>query len=102
MAVSVEAAVIGRSCSEGCGFDSRCRLGSFLRLNSRPVMYVTVDSLAWSEILDPFDLGSIPARAAVFNRVITLSKLCTYTFSLANEAIHPFGIGKLVPVNCLR
>ena len=36
MAVSVEALVIviDRSCSEGCGFDSRCRPGSFLRFNS--------------------------------------------------------------------
>ena len=35
MAVSVEVLVfivIGRSCSEGCGFDSHCRPGSFLRL----------------------------------------------------------------------
>ena len=41
MAVSVEALVfivIGRSCSEGCGFDSHCRPSSFLRFNSRPIM----------------------------------------------------------------
>ena len=39
--ISVEALVfivIGRSCSEGYGFDSHCRAGSFLRFNSRPIM----------------------------------------------------------------
>ena len=39
--VSVEALVsivIGRSCLEGCGFDSHYRPGSFLRFNSRPIM----------------------------------------------------------------
>ena len=41
MADSVEALVfivIGCSCSEGCGYDSHCRLGSFLRFNSRSIM----------------------------------------------------------------
>ena len=41
MAVSVEALVfivIGRSCSEGCVFDSHCRPSGFLRINSRPIM----------------------------------------------------------------
>ena len=28
---------------------------------------------------------------------MTLSKICTYTSSVANQAIHPFGINKLVP-----
>ena len=50
--------------------------------------------------LEPVDLGSIPARASGFNRVMTLSKLCTYTCTLANQAIHPFGVGKLVPAIC--
>ena len=39
--VSVEELVFivtGRSCSEGCGFDSHYRLGSFLRFKSRPMM----------------------------------------------------------------
>ena len=45
------------------------------------------------------DLGSIPVRAAGFNRVMTLSKLCTYT-ALANQAIHPFLVGKLVQAIC--
>ena len=41
MAVSIEAIVfivIGCSCSEGCGFYSHCLTGSFLRLNSPPIM----------------------------------------------------------------
>ena len=48
VAVSVEALVfivIGRSRSEGCGFDSHCRPDSFLRFNSRPIMYGVVGSL---------------------------------------------------------
>ena len=28
---------------------------------------------------------------------MTLNKLCKYTCALANQAIYPFGIGKLVP-----
>ena len=53
VAVSVEVLVfivIGRSCSEGCRFDSHWRPGSFLRFNSRPIMYDAVGSLAlnWS------------------------------------------------------
>ena len=54
VAVLVEApafVVIGHSCLEGCGFDSHCRPGSFLRLKSRPVMYGAVGSLASSRIL---------------------------------------------------
>ena len=39
---------IGRSCSECCGFDSHCPPGSFLRFNSRPIMYGAVDSLVLS------------------------------------------------------
>ena len=31
---------------------------------------------------------------------MTLSKLCTYTCALGNQAIHPFGVGKLVPAIC--
>ena len=34
------------------------------------------------------------------NRVITLNKLWRYTCVLANQAIHPFGFGKLVSVIC--
>ena len=47
--------VIGRSCSEGCGFDSHCRLGSFLGFNSRPIMYGAVGSLvlSWSWTRQP-------------------------------------------------
>ena len=51
MAVSVEApAVIAicRSCLEGCG----CH-GSFLRFNSRPLMYGAVGSLASSGVFGP-------------------------------------------------
>ena len=54
MAVSVEALVfivIGHSCSEGCVFDSHCQPGSFLRFNSRPIMYGAVGSLVL--VLDP-------------------------------------------------
>ena len=40
--------VIGRSCSEGYGFDFHCRPGSFLRFNSRPIMYGAVGSLVLS------------------------------------------------------
>ena len=51
MAVSVDALVfifIGRSCSEGYGFDFYCRPGSFLRFNSWPIMYGAVGSLVLS------------------------------------------------------
>ena len=44
---------IGRSCLEGCGFDSHCRSGSFLRFNYRPVIHGAVGSLASSGILGP-------------------------------------------------
>ena len=54
---------IGRSSLEGCGFDSNCRPGSFLRFYSRPVMYSAVGSLASSGVLVPSTWGSIPARA---------------------------------------
>ena len=58
MAVSVEALVviiIDRSCSECCGYDFHCRPGSFLRFNSRPIMYRTVGSLvlSWSWTRQP-------------------------------------------------
>ena len=43
--------VIGRSCSEGCGFDSHCRPGSFLRFNSRPIMYGAVGSMIYIELV---------------------------------------------------
>ena len=46
--------------------------------------------------LGPDDLCSILARSFGFHREITLSKLCTYAFSQANQAIHPFGVAKLV------
>ena len=100
MAVSVEAPAfiaIGRSFLKGCGFDSHCRPGSFLRNNSRPVMYGAVGSLASSGVLGPFDLGSIPTRAFGFNRVMTLSKLRMYTCALANKLSIPSG-----SVNCYR
>ena len=60
-------------------------------------MYGAVGSLTSSGHLGLVDLGSVPARAAGFNRVMTLSKLYTYTCALANQAIHPFGVGKFVP-----
>ena len=47
--------------------------------------------------LGSVDLGSIPAQAVGFNRVMTPSKLCTYTCALANQAIHPFAVDKLIP-----
>ena len=55
VAVSVETLVfivIGRSCSEGCGFDSHCRPGSFLRFNFRPIMYGAVGSLGIESVFD--------------------------------------------------
>ena len=94
MAVSVEASAfiaIDRNSREGFEFDSHCRPGSFLRFNSWPVIYDAVGSLASCEVFGSVDLGSIPARAIGFNRVITLSKLCTYTCALDNQAIHPSG-----------
>ena len=53
--------------------------------------------IAWGH--GPFHLGSIPARAFGFYRVMTLSELCTYTRAIAKQAVHPLGIGKLVPGN---
>ena len=92
--------IIGRSCLEGCGFDSHCRPGSFLRFNSRPIMYGAVGSLASCGGLGPVDLSSVSARAVGFNCIMTLSKICTYTCAPANQAIHPFGVGKLIPAIC--
>ena len=57
-------------------------------------MYGAVGSLVSS--LGTFDLGFILARAFGFDRVMTLSKSCTYTHALANPAIHPLGVGKFV------
>ena len=97
MAVSVQALVfivIGRSCSEGCGgFDSHCRPSSFLRFNSRPIMYGAVGSLALS-----WYLTRQPGFISFWCLLIQLcnnlgQRLC----ALANQAIHPFGVGKLVP-----
>ena len=51
MAISVEVLVfivISRSCSEGCGFDSHCRPGSFLRFNSQPIICGAVGLLVLS------------------------------------------------------
>ena len=45
-------------------------------------------------------MGSISARVIGFDRVMTLSKLCTYTRALANQAISPFGVSKLIPAIC--
>ena len=58
VAVSVEALVfivIGRSCSEGCGFVSHCRPGSFLRfINYRPTINVRCGWFTGIElVLDP-------------------------------------------------
>ena len=50
--------------------------------------------------LGPDNLGSFPSGAFGFNWVMTLSKSCTYTCAQANQAIHPFGVGKLVPAIC--
>ena len=85
VAVSVEALVfivIGRSCSEGCGFDSHCRSASFLRFNSRPIMYGAVGSLvlSWSWTVN---LGLFPSRASGLNCVITLGKGYVRTICLS-------------------
>ena len=58
MAVSVEALVfivIGCSCLEDCVFDSHYRPGSFLRVNSRSIIYGAVGSLVlnWSWARQP-------------------------------------------------
>ena len=44
--------------------------------------------------LGPVDMGSIPSRFIGLHRVMNLSKLCTHTCVLANQAIHPVGVGK--------
>ena len=89
--------VIGRSCLEDGGFDSHCRTGSFLIFNSRAynVRRGWFVGIEWG--LVPVDLGSIPARATSLNRVLTLSKLFTYTCALAYQAMHLLEVGKLVP-----
>ena len=51
VAVSVEAPAFIVICLKGCGFDSHCRPGSFLRFNSRTVIYGAVSSLASSEVM---------------------------------------------------
>ena len=80
MPVSVEVLVyivIGRSCSEGCGFDSHHRPGSLLRFNSRPIMYVAVGSSVSIRLLGPSTWVKFPLEPLDFFRVMTLSKLCT-------------------------
>ena len=44
--------------------------------------------------------GLIPTQAFGFDHVMTLNMLCTYTCALANQAIHPFWVSKLVPTIC--
>ena len=56
MAVSLEALVfivIGRSYSEGCGFDSHCRPGVFFIFTSWPIMYGAVGAVVSSGVLGP-------------------------------------------------
>ena len=56
-----------------------------------------VCSLTSSRVLRTIDLSSILVRAFGFNRVTTMINLYTYSYALANQVIHPFGFGKLVP-----
>ena len=74
-----------------------CRPGSFLRFNSRPVIYGTIGSLASNGVVGPSIWLQFTLEPLDLNHVMTLSKLCTYTYALANQALHPFGVGKLVP-----
>ena len=86
MAVSVEALVfivIGGSCSEGCEFDSHCRPGSFLRFNSRPIMYGAVGSLVLSWSWTRQNLGSFSSGVFGFNCVVILSKDYVRTLCLS-------------------
>ena len=64
--------------------------------NSRPIMYGAVGSLvlSWYWTRQP---GFISSDAFVFNCVITLAKVMCIQSAFANQAIHPFGVGKLVP-----
>ena len=81
VAVSVEALVfivIGRSCSEGCGFDSHCRPGSFLRFNYRPIMYGAVGSLvlSWSWTRQPGFISFWCLWIQLCNNLVQI--LCAY------------------------
>ena len=98
MAVSVAVLVfivIDRSWSEGCGFDSHCRLGSFLIFYSQPIMFGAFDSLVSSGVF-----GASTWVNFLLELLDFFSKLCTYTRALANQAIHSLGVGKLVPAIC--
>ena len=100
MAVSVEALVfivIGRSCSEGCEFDSHYRPGSFLRFNSRRIMYGAVGSLvlSWSWTRHPGFIFFWCHWIQLCNNLG--QKVMSIQFALANQAIHPFGVSKFVP-----
>ena len=59
-----------------------------------------VGSLALSGVLSPSTWVKFPLKTFGFDRVMIMSKLYTYTCALANQAIHPFGVDKLVLVIC--
>ena len=88
------------SCSEGCGFDFYYRPGSFYR-------DIIISLYFMARLVHWYLVGSWGPRIGLnsptslwiwsWDRVMTLNKLCTYTCALANQAIHPLRVGKLVP-----
>ena len=62
-------------------------------------MYGAVGSLVSIGVLGPLNWVKFPLE--LFDLIVmTRSILCTYTRALANQAIHPLGVGKLVPEIC--
>ena len=74
--------------AKGPGFDSSI-VQHVRRLSSRAVTYRAVGI----ELV----IGSFPSIAFGFNCVVTLSNVVSVHFAIAHQAIHSFGIGKLVP-----
>ena len=56
-------------------------------------MYGAVGSLALIGVLGPLTWVQFPLKPLDLICVMTPSNLCTYTFALANQAIHPFVVG---------
>ena len=101
LAVSLEALVIiviGRSCSECCGFDSLCRLGSFLRFYYRPMMS-SPSCAMWNNVarlLSVLKLWLIPKTSVMSeNDDITVRQTMAHTIQLwphelSTHVVHAF------------
>ena len=74
-------------CSCGQGIGRSCKGQRFKRSVAQAHLDIYFHDLyvRWGW----FDLGSIPARAFGFNRVITMNMICTYKCALASQVSNP-------------